>query len=337
MQAERTYDFSTFQDDIFPKWVAQFKSGDGIGEYSFAAGGPTSVYGTTDMLISKYIVGDLDGIDEKEKDEWASTINRFQDPDTGKYIKTYTMHFWEHTTAYATCALHLIDRKPAHPMAWKDAIIKDRKAMLGWTRQWRRAEWSLIWSGSHVWSGVPATLAMTGEGTQDFFDWYFAWFDEEADPATGFWRRGWKHKFQKPHRHDMFGAFHMYYVYEYMGKTWPYPERVVDWTLKFQQKENGLWGPGQIYCRDLDGLYCLTRSSRNAGGYRAGDVRAAATRALATAEAQLNDEAFVLAHYPNSHKLTGALSAIAECQKFYPDLVKTSRPWKQSIDKACYI
>ncbi len=336
---DKQFDFTTFQESIFPEWLKQFKVGPGIADYSFTPGGQIDSYGTTDMLISMYIMNELGGLSERQKDEWAATINRFQDPATGKYKKTYTLHFWEHTTAYCTCALKLIDRRPAHPMKWKEKIIRDEKSMLAWTRQWKRAPWSLTWSGSHVWAGIPATLAMTGEGTDAFFKWYFDWFDKEADPKTGFWRRGWKQKLlaKEPHPHDMFGAFHMYYVYEYMGKKWQYPEKVVDWTLKFQQPDNGLWGSGAIYCRDLDGIYSLTRSSRNANGYKVGDVRAAVVKMLATAELQLNDEALVLQNYPNTHKLTGALCAVAECQKFFPELVKTPKLWLMSIDKACYI
>ena len=331
------FDFSIFQEEVFPDWKAQFKSGEGIGEFSYEKGGPTSLYGTTDMLISQYIIGDLDNLQQPEKNHWAAIINQFQDPKTRKFKKTYTHHYWEHTTAYATCALQLIDKKPKSPMAWADSIIMDKKHMRKWTKGSKRAEWSVIWPGSHVWSGIPAILAMTGEGTDKFFNWYFDWFDKHVDKKTGFWRRGWLHKLgKKPHPHDMFGAFHMYYIYEYFNKKWPYPEKIVDWTLKFQH-DNGLWGPGTIYCRDLDGIYCLTRSSRNAEGYRRIEVKEAIISALATAEKQLNDRDWVFARYPNSHKLTGALSAIAECQKFYPDLVKTTKPWNQSIDKACYI
>jgi len=337
----KSFDFSFFEECIFPKWVARFKAGPAIGDYSFLPGdSKVDSYGTADMLISLYAANELSDLTEKQKDEWATIINRFQDPATGKFTKTRTAHFWEHTTAYCTCALHLIDRKPAHPMQWKEDIIKDEKAMLAWTRQWRRAPWSIIWSGSHVWSGVPATLAMTGEGTDEFFAWFFDFFDAIADPESGFWRRGWLHKmhvFPKPHPHDLFGAFHMYYVYEYMGKQWKYPEKVVDWTLKFQL-ENGLWGnTPEPYCRDLDGIYALTRSSRNAGGYRHDDVKAAIIRFLTTAERVLNDESFVLEHYTNSHHLAGTLTTLAECQKFYPDLVITKKPLIETLDKACYI
>jgi hypothetical protein len=333
------FDFSTFQEQIFPDWAAQFKVGQGVGEYSFNKGGRVDSYGSADMFIMRYALDGLENLDDGIRDAWAATINSFQDPTTGKFRKTYTPHFWEHTTAYCTAALKLADRAPVHPMAWKDRIIKDEKSMEAWTKQWHVAPWSLIWSGSHVWSGVPAALAMTGEGTEAFFNWYFKWFDAHVDPRSGFWRRGWLHRLagNKVTGNDMFGAFHMYYVYEYLGKQWPLPEKVVDWTLKLQL-ENGLWGKSPApYCRDLDGIYCLTRSSRNAGGYRADDVRAAVEKFLVTAEKRLNDREFVFSHYTNTHYLSGAPVAIAECQKFYPDLVSTPKPWPVSLDKACYI
>lgn len=337
----RSFDFSNFQDRVFPKWRARFKAGQGIGDFSYKTGKTqTDSYGTADMLICMATLNELSGLTDEQKDAWAATINRYQDQKTGKFTKTYTAHFWEHTTAYCTCALRLIDRMPAYSMRWKETIIKDEKSMLSWTSQWRRAPWSIIWSGSHVWSGVPATLAMTGEGTDAFFTWYFDWFNENVDSASGFWRRGWLHKmkiFSKPMANDLFGAFHMYYVYEFMSKQWKYPEKVVDYTLTLQL-DNGLWGKtSEPYCRDLDGIYALTRSSRNASGYRHDDVKEAVIRFLATAERTLNDETFVLRHYKNSHHLPGALSAVAECQKFFPELVITPQPWTQTIDKACYI
>jgi len=129
----------------------------------------------------------------------------------------------------------------------------------------------------------------------------------------------------------------MYCLYEHMDKPWPYPERVVDMTLRFQNPQNGLWGGGAMYCRDLDGVFCLIRASIQAGGYREREVHFAIIRFLATAEAQLNDEGFVCRSYPNAHKLTGALAALAECQKHFPELLKTSRPLCQPLDKACFI
>ncbi|MCU0845102.1 MAG: hypothetical protein MUC76_09275 [Spirochaetes bacterium] len=330
----RVFDFCRFQLDIFPDWERQFRSGGLCGEYSYNIGAPADSYGTTDMLISRYIMGDLD-LTEKKKDEWASVINRFQRSD-GWYSRTHTFHHREHTTAYAVAALRLIDRRPSGPMSWSAKILADRRSMERWING---INWSIIWPGSHIVSGVPAALAMTGEGNVDFYDWYFDWLDRAADPESGFWCRGLVHRLgliRRPTKHEMGGAFHMYYVYEYFARKWRYPEKIVDHTLRLQHS-NGLWDSDVTYCIDLDGVYCLTRSSRNAGSYRKDDVYRACVRYLETAEKILNDREFFLKRYRNSHILTGALAAVAECGLFFPERVKTARPWRQSLDTACFI
>jgi hypothetical protein len=332
------YDFRALEREIITDWMAQFKSGKGIGEYSYKIGGPTSLYGTTDMLISTFILDDL-LLDESQRDEWAQVINRFQDPHTGWYKKSYTLHYKEHTSAYAVAALHLIDRKPRYPFSWKYNILKSQKAQEQWIKRDWRMLWSLIWPGSHVISGVPAMLAMTNQGNETFFDWYFDWLDAQADPNSGFYMRGIPHKLgliREPRMQDLGGAFHMYYVYEWFDRKWPYPEKIVDQCLRLQHN-NGFWDKDVTYCIDLDGLYSMIRSSRNANWYRKEDVKQAVCKYLETAEKTLNDEEFLFTNYSNSHRLTGALAAIAECQKWFPELVKTTQPWKQSLDYACYI
>lgn len=244
------------------------------------------------------------------------------------------MHYKEHTAAYAVAALKLVDRSPAYPLYWANDIIKSTQSMERWIKH---PNWSFIWATSHIISGVPAALVIANEGTEAFFNWYFEWLNRHVDPQSGFWRLGLIHRLRKvPHLHDMAGAFHMYYVYEYFQKLWPFPERIIDHTLRMQH-ENGLWDKEVTYCVDLDGLYCLTRSSRNANWYKKNEIESAVKRYLQTAERIFNDETFFFQAYQNTHRLTGALSAIAECQKFFPDLIRTKRPWLQSLDKACYI
>jgi hypothetical protein len=329
----RVYDFSRFQEELYPEWERRFASG-GIGEFGYLPGAATCSYGTTDMLISRYTMGDLE-LSEKEKDAWAAVINRFQRPD-GWYAKSHTRHAREHTTAYATAALALIERRPGRAFAWALPILRDERSWESWIRG---PHWSIVWPGSHVISGVPAALAMTGGGSEAFFDWYFDWLDHEADPRSGFWCRGLVHRLgiiQKPTKHEMGGAFHMFYVYERFGRAWRHPERVVDESLRLQHT-NGLWDKDVPYCIDLDGLYCVLRSSRNAGGYRKDDAASAARAFLETAERVMGNRDLLFGGYPNSHRLTGALSAIAECARSFPELVTTPRPWRQSLDVAPYI
>ena len=66
-------------------------------------------------------------------------------------------------------------------MSWSAKILADRRSMERWING---VNWSIIWPGSHIVSGVPAALAMTGEGNVDFYDWYFDWLDRAADPEA---------------------------------------------------------------------------------------------------------------------------------------------------------
>ena len=332
------YDFRKFERELLNKWFTQFRSGEGLGEFSWKKGGPTSLYGTTDTLISTFILDDL-LLSEDQRDEWADVINKFQDPNTGWYKKTYTMHYKEHTSAYAIAALELIARKPKFPLYWKERILQSKKTMKRWISGDWRMLWSIIWPGSHVISGVPAMLAMMKQADEDFFNWYFDWLDEQADPNSGFYLRGIPHRLgliREPTMQELGGAFHMYYVYEWFNRQWPYPEKIVDQCIRLQH-ENGFWDKDVTYCIDLDGLYSMIRSSRNANWYRKDDVKQVVCKYLETASKTLNDEKFVFKKYTNSHIMTGALAAIAEFQKWFPELVKTAQPWKMPLDFACYI
>ncbi|MBN2157626.1 MAG: hypothetical protein JW776_16385 [Candidatus Lokiarchaeota archaeon] len=332
------YDFREFERELLNRWMQQFKSGEGIGDFSWKKNGSTSLYGTTDMLISKFIVGHLN-LTEIEKDEWAGIINSFQDPITGWYKKTYTMHYKEHTSAYAVAGLHLINRSPKYAFSWKNKIIQSEKARKGWISGDWRLIWTFIWPGSHVISGIPAMLAMTKQAEDEFFNWYFNWLDKQADPHSGFYLRGIPHRLgliRNPTMRELGGVFHMLYIYEWFNRKWPHAEKIVDQCIRLQH-ENGLWHKDVTYCIDLDGLYSMIRSSRNANWYRKEEVIQSVCRYLETASYIFNNEEFFFKEYSNSHILTGALAAIAECQKWFPELVKTTKLWTQSLDYACYI
>jgi len=337
MSESRSFDFTVFHEELYPKWLLRINSGRSVGEYSYKIKGPTSLYGTCDALISRYITGTIEDLSKNDQQKWANTINSFQDEETGHFKNDYTNHHQEHATAYAVAALYLIDQEPAYTMKWKEQIIRSRSDM----RQWiESVNWKRIWPSSHVVAGVPSALALTGEGNEKFFDWYFRFLDAEADPNSGYWRRGSskiRQKLFKPRRGELGGSFHFYFMYEHFNREWRYPKKVVDHTLRLQE-ENGLWrnrkGPTFI---DLDGLFAAIRSSRNANWYRKSEVEEAVKRFLVTAERRLNDQEYVENTYTSSHGLIGAIAAVAECQKWFKALVKTPHPWKQSLDKACFI
>jgi hypothetical protein len=329
-------DFARFQRDLYPEWEAQFRAADGPGEFSYERGGPTSLYGSTDMLFSRAIMSEL-ALSREQREGWTAVINGFQDPRTGWYRKTYTWtHPREHTTAYAVSALRLIGAEPRYGMAWADALLASVRERRRWLRS---VPWSLIWMGSHVVAGRPAILAMTGTMTEEFRDWYFDWLDERVDPSSGFWMRGLAHRLgliRRPTKHELGGAFHMFFLYEHYGRPWRYPERVIDHALRLQH-ENGFWDGEYTYCIDLDAIYSMTRSSKLAPGYRSDEIRGSVERYLTAAADLLNDRDRFLELYTNSHQLPGALAAVAECALLYPELVRSPSSWVQTLDYALYI
>lgn len=332
--AAEPFDFRPLEA-MYPEWEAQFRSGDRPGEFGFRPGQQTSIYGPTDMLISRVTIGQ-DAMSETEREAWAATINRFQRRKSGWYTRRHNFHFRSHTAAYAVAALRLLGRPPAVPVQKALRIARSPEA----TRQWLAGiPWSIIWPSSHIVAGLPAILHMTGSAPEGFWEPYFGWLDEHVHPETGFWSRGLLQRTglrKSLAMKELGGAFHMYFIYEIRGRRWPLPERVTDAAIALQH-ENGLWDGEHSYCIDLDGLYSAIRSSRNAGWYRKDDVVSVVRRYLHRAQQTLCSREFLFGRYTDSHALTGALSAVAECQKWFPELVRTERPWRQTLDSAPFI
>lgn len=331
---EKKYDFRPFEA-LYDEWESAFRIGPEPGAFSFAIGGRPGPYGPADMAVSRATIGRLD-LPAEEASRWAAAINAFQDPKTGWYRKRYTAHFREHTTAYAAAALALLGARPSYPVRACGRIAASRKAMERWLSF---VPWSVIWPASHIVSGLPAVMHLTGQAADGFFSDLFDWLDARAERATGFWSRGIAQRLgliPKLSKEELGGAFHFHYLYAARGRAWPYPEKVVDAALALQ-KPSGFWDGDHPYCIDLDGIYCMVRSSELAGGYRRDDAYAACARFLSGAAAVLNSREALLSRYLNSHRLPGALSAVAECARAFPGIVLTERPWIQTLDRACFI
>ena len=91
-----------------------------------------------------------------------------------------------HTTAHCIAALELFDARPKYELTDLHRYL-DREELylflvgLHWERD--------PWIASHQGAGIYAALVLAGETTRTWQDWYFSWLYDEADPATGFWRK----------------------------------------------------------------------------------------------------------------------------------------------------
>jgi len=339
------YQLDAFYDHLFG-WVESYKTTNVAGEFSLIRGKKKiSLYGICDMvfnlIISNRFKNYLESHEIESKEAWIKRIQSYQDPKTGWFKDHYYNYKfrspltgqWEHATAFATSALKLLDATPKFDLKITKKLDTKKKV-----EKWLKKvpEWGLFfWPGSHRGGGVGAIFATLGEKFyphENFFDWYFDWLDNNADPEVGFWRLGWNHKFKKRlTKHELGGSIHYYWIYEFMDRPIPYPEKVIDSTLQLQNRF-GLWDNEVSYCIDLDAVFSLLRCQTQLNGYRKADIMQAIIKYLDYTIPSLNDNEYLNSHYSNTHKLTGCLGAIAEIYKFLPELFDPSIKFIQSLD-----
>jgi hypothetical protein len=277
-------------------------------------------------------------IPDSVRGECISTLQAFQDPKTGWFTDTArrTMHFRQHTTAFAIAALTLLGAQPLHPLKFVEKISSKRNLERWLSRWWLWAP-RLEWVGSHVGSGVAASIFMTDtQMPEGWWDWFFDWLDAHTDPNTGFWKHGLLHTSRRSNFYDLGAAFHYYFFYVRLGRPIPYPENIIDATLLLQQP-NHLWFGDVPYCPDLDAIYAMTRASEQAGGYRRDDIELAVRNYLDFVVPRINTRDYIFASYPHTHTMTGLVATLAEVQRFFPDVLQSPKLPSQILDVALYI
>ncbi|MFW9937648.1 MAG: hypothetical protein ACFFD5_08360 [Candidatus Thorarchaeota archaeon] len=334
------YNLNPFIKNLF-EWINGFKFGDKQSQFSVKRGKcKPSLYGMCDIVFNLVIPNKLEEYLRFHTDisleKWIDNIQCYQDPRSGWFKESgfnFGFHFKEHSTAFAVSALKLLGGKPRYNFKIADKL-KSKKQVERWLKH--VPEWGLLfWPGSHRGGGVASIFATLGEESypnEKFFECYFDWLNRKADPQVGFWRIGWNHKIKKRlTKQELGGSIHYYWIYEFLSHPIPFPEKVIDSTLKLQN-ELGLWDKDVSYCIDLDAIFSLLRCLKQTEEYREEDIKAAIKKYLDYTINSLNDKNFFFKRYDNTHILTGCLGAIAEIYKYMPELFDLPRPWIQSLD-----
>ncbi len=337
----KKYNLDPFLKNLH-EWIDSFRIDNDPGNFSVKCNSKKpSLYGVCDMVYNLVIPGELERYlanhNDENIEEWIKRIHSYQNPKTGWFKEgfiNYGFHFKEHSTAFAISTLKLLDAKPNYDLAIKKKLNTQKKV-----EKWLRTkpEWGLMyWSGSHRGGGIGSVFATLGPDHyphERFFDWYFNWLDKKADPEIGFWRIGWIHKIKKNRltKQELGGAVHYHWIYEFFKHPFPYPENAIDATLLLQN-EKGTWHKDFSYCIDLDAIFFMTRCCEQTKGYRKEDIQASLIKYLDYIIEKINDKEFLFSTYKSAHKLTGYICAIAEINKFYPELLDLPRPWIQTLD-----
>lgn len=327
------------------------------------------LYGAIDAVYVLYTIGQLTAVtDQESRQQWSARILACQD-ETGWFTRRNLRgHSKEHATAYAIGALSLLSQNAdeayvsqIRPIQALHPLLTDAHYFQRWIRhlQFRytpqdvlhkNVGWHHIWRGSHIGGGVAATIAMTrhllpqwwpGQVDVDhWFNQYFNWLDQHANPQTGLWQRAfWNVFYRRPTLIDMGGAVHFLWVYGARQRPFPYPEPLLAATLGLQRAD-GLY-KDHPFCIDLDGNFCLTRAYLQLSP----DCQAIwRERVYDSVEENFFGIVHALAArpfieiYTDSHGLPGALAALIEGAKLpgfqYAPILQG---WQHPLDKAIWL
>ena len=289
-------------------------------------------YGVADAANLLYTIGRLPG-DAADRASWIAVLGELQNPETGLYSEA--THHTFHTTAHCIAALELFDQRPPHPLVGM-AHLREQAALFAFLEEldWRDNPWGQ----SHQGAGVYASLVLAGEVSLEWQDWYFDWLWQNADPATGLWRRdcvgdaGGRGVF--PH---LAGSFHYLFNHEYAHRPLRYPDKLVDFCLNLYERK--LWphlGKSTSFA-EIDWVYCLTRALQQSG-HRFDQARA-------TLESFARDYVATLLGFDRRthdgwndlHLLFGAACCLAELQRALPGLLRSEVPLKLVLDRRPFI
>ena len=300
-------------------------------------------YGCADAANILYTIDEFVCSDEDRKLRIAA-LQALQNPETGMY--TEETHHTIHTTAHCAAALELFNVRPKYPIKGLHPYLEKEKLY----ELMESLDWYVNpWSQSHLGAGVYAALTNSGEATVEFCKNYFAWFRENADPVTGFWKPGYSdvsawfsddHKTKgAPRYYFMAGGFHYLFNHEHAHQPMPYPEKVIDTCLEMYERDafNGRFARS-IGFLEVDWLYCLNRAWRQRPTHRSDECLAAMEDfAVKFTDYLLSLDTETHEGVNDLHALFGTVCCLAELQVALPGKIITDKPLRLVLARRPFI
>ena len=301
-------------------------------------------YGCADALNILYTINDFH-CDEQTRSARITALQSLQNEETGLF--TEATHHTIHTTAHCTAALELMDARPLYPIKALYPHM-ERKALF---RFLDSLDWNNPWPQSHQGAGIYAALVNSGEVTEQFQKDYFDWMWENADPDTGFWKKGYAERaplkdISHPDGNDlpdsifayMAGGFHYLFNHEYARMPLRYPEKVIDTCIKMY-KEVGVrkgFGCGVGFI-EVDWIYCMNRASRQTS-HRYEEVKELLYEFAIKHVEYLNSLNYKADDgFNDLHMLFGCACGLAELQEALPGIIVTEKPLRLVLNRRPFI
>lgn len=195
------------------------------------------------------------------------------DLETGHYGEDYIRY---QTTYFALNALDALGCTPCYPLSYLDPFL-DTVYLDLWLE---KLDWSRPWRESNriMFIATPLYLAWQWKKDRSAFlalNHLLDWLDAHQDAETGFWgvHTG------APLLHAMAATYHFLPFYFCLGRSFHFPEQMIQSTLALQQTD-GLFHPqgGGDACLDVDAIDILVKCSL-VTSHRANEVQTALEQA----------------------------------------------------------
>lgn len=368
--AQRSYDVRPFETTLLPKWIVQYKLPGSPGNFSLRPhSGVPHPYAPSDVAHVLCFVDQLDNVSSADKRAWAGHIQSYQRPD-GFFNNTDALgvaggSLW-HAAGYVTAGMTLLGGSPLRrntmfdsiastPALWEPTVqalldVDKTPAPYNITSGCRDA-YSCAQNIASLLSWYIQTNGTAGGLAQyaPFVRWWFEFLHGAADPATGLWCE--RNQVRKHGTLNCIGgSFHIDFVFQYAARNpsvaegaakfaaFPYAAAQMNTSLALQGGRTGAWSATGLSYIDIDGIWQVVRPSLQLGKARWPEVESACNRLMARVTHGLTDEATLLGPVSAlSHTLPALVSSVAECQRQFPAMVRTVRPWKSCLDEVPYI
>jgi hypothetical protein len=317
-------DLRTVRKDVLEYCESLLDQEGPYGCYRSKQGGRPDLYASCDIAEIRTIMGeDLTLLPEEQRRQWIDHINSFTDlfHKDGRYTDTYG-HSLLHANGMVVGALAALGGRQQLPVRLYDEFNTADKVgawleQIDWVNQWRASH--LFWGGMHCFSFSKTCQP-------DWLNTVFDWLDRNLDEQTGWWRKGIPHA----DRHQpLGGSVHILPVYQHHGRTFPYPEKVIDSVLGLQLP-SGRWlkrdGIHIMSYLELDALYALLYMRQLAPDYRSADIMDSVSRyGSAVIEYYRNHKSELFQLHP--HPVLAAVGTFGLLNAFLPDTFPDEVQW----------
>ncbi len=313
------YDLDALADSV-REWYDRLDTGRWPGAYKWRESHTEPhLYASADVAWIRWMIGDLDELDDESRRGWIAFLQSHQDPADGSY-PPQRLHDRAHALAHVTVALNVLDGRHRHPIRFVEPLQRP-----GAVEPWLESlDWYWQWGGSCTLWGIGMTLLSSYSTPVEWEEDLFAWLDREVDPELGAWRR------DHPVRHPVDwigGGFHIWTLYASQGRPLPHVERIIDLALSLQRPDGDF--DRKFGCGVLDGVWALAVAGEQTD-YRRADVEAALRRSLQGLMDLVGRDLFET----GSHGMLSRIATIAILQRALPTDFTSERPWRSPWNEA---